>query len=139
MLSRLNVSYRVHLPASVVQFLQTLAYLEIFEFTAFFGGLHCLVSNFSYIERVYVQSISAAIVLAVLGAVAVLAGLFPVRLQRSDAGLFEWGMAALTTGLLVLGVIACLNLLHVFRVQLRTNELFRRNGSMRCEVKRPTD
>ena len=51
-LSRLNVSYRVHLPASVVQFLQTLAYLEIFEFTAFFGGLHCLVSNFSYIERV---------------------------------------------------------------------------------------
>ncbi|MEC9246348.1 MAG: TRAP transporter large permease subunit [Pseudomonadota bacterium] len=43
---------------------------------------------------------------AALGAVAVLAGLFPVRLQRSDAGLFEWGMAALTTGLLALGVIA---------------------------------
>ncbi|WP_336070304.1 TRAP transporter large permease [Nitratireductor rhodophyticola] len=43
---------------------------------------------------------------AALGTAAVLAGLFPVRLQRSDAGVFEWGMAALTTGLLALGVIA---------------------------------
>ncbi|EKF18879.1 TRAP transporter large permease [Nitratireductor pacificus] len=41
---------------------------------------------------------------AALGVVAVLAGLFPVRLQRSDAGPLEWSLAALTTGLVLLGI-----------------------------------
>ncbi|WP_048645047.1 TRAP transporter large permease [Nitratireductor soli] len=43
---------------------------------------------------------------AALGLVAVLAGLFPVRLQRSDAGILQWALAGLTTGLVLFGIAA---------------------------------
>ncbi|MDN2565912.1 TRAP transporter large permease subunit [Aquibium sp. A9E412] len=41
-----------------------------------------------------------------LGLLAVLAGLVPVRLQRSDAGLAEWLVGAVLTGLVLIGGLA---------------------------------
>ena len=57
-LSRVQVSYQLQLPASVVRFLEALAYLEFFDLAALFGGLRCLVGDFSYIDRVYAQTCS---------------------------------------------------------------------------------
>ena len=55
-LSRVPLSYKLQLPASVMQFLRALAYLEIFDLAALIGNLRCMFSSFSFLERVYVQT-----------------------------------------------------------------------------------
>eukprot|EP00936_MAST-01D_sp_MAST-1D-sp1_P001211 g1211.t1 len=84
-LSRVNVSYRLQLPVEVVRLLETLAYLEIFDLAALFGSLRCVVGDFSYIDRVYVHTCSATVLLAVIGVVAALAPFKATRTAASNA------------------------------------------------------
>ena len=54
-LTRIQLSYKLRLPASVVAFFARLAYIEIFDLSVLFGSMRCLL-NHTYIERVYCQA-----------------------------------------------------------------------------------
>lgn len=67
----------------------------------------------------YRQGVSPRLVLggaAALLLLAIAAGLAPVRLQRSDTGILEWGLGALYTAMSLVGVASILASLHrIFR------------------------
>ena len=82
--TRMELSYQLRLPASVVAFFAHLGYIEILDLSALFGSMRCLV-NHTYIERVYAQTCSAAVLLLATGLLSVRASSPATRASASNA------------------------------------------------------